>query len=314
MGDGRRGQSPVGRVHFLKGDVMSIRVYCAGKIGKNDWRHELFPELRGIGSEVGIGRTWQPNAQPSFPKAGPERDGFMFAGPYFLGCDHGCYHGPNSHGMAAQDWSSDSHGRACGIRACGSGGDGVDPKVVIYQCLEGIRNADAVFVWLENLTAYGTMAEIGYAYAHQKPIWIYWPGENGSDTPWEPREPWFIEEMAISAHAVPNVQSAWDEFAYVASRMLHVIALQRMPYSEYLQTDHWKALRVQALAAAEYRCQVCNDTAALTVHHRTYERRGFELLSDLIALCRSCHSIFHGSGKLATSELPSTEERRRRAR
>lgn len=41
------------------------------------------------------------------------------------------------------------------------------------------------------------------------------------------------------------------------------------------------------------RLQVCNCNAPLDVHHNTYERRGQERPSDLIALCRPCHEKHH---------------------
>lgn len=71
--------------------------------------------------------------------------------------------------------------------------------------------------------------------------------------------------------------------------------LKSMPYSEYLQSDHWKGLRIKALKKSNFRCQLCNTkTKVLNVHHNTYERRGEEELSDLIVLCEDCHKRHHG--------------------
>jgi 5-methylcytosine-specific restriction endonuclease McrA len=76
--------------------------------------------------------------------------------------------------------------------------------------------------------------------------------------------------------------------------------LRRMDYQEYLQTDHWQALRKLMLEYANYRCQLCNDgTAQLHVHHRTYINRGQEPLSDLIVLCANCHQQFHDKLEVA---------------
>lgn len=69
--------------------------------------------------------------------------------------------------------------------------------------------------------------------------------------------------------------------------------LRTMPYQAYLQTPEWQAKRDQALDKAGHRCQLCNSNDSLNVHHRTYERRGNEELSDLTVLCRACHSLFH---------------------
>lgn len=69
--------------------------------------------------------------------------------------------------------------------------------------------------------------------------------------------------------------------------------LARMPYAEYLKTEHWKVYRNEALERAGNRCQLCNSAGLLHVHHNTYERRGQELPRDLIALCANCHAKFH---------------------
>lgn len=70
--------------------------------------------------------------------------------------------------------------------------------------------------------------------------------------------------------------------------------LRRLSYKDYLKTVHWKAMKDKALARAKHRCQVCNSSEKLNVHHRTYDRLGEEKLSDLTVLCRVCHSKFHG--------------------
>jgi len=69
--------------------------------------------------------------------------------------------------------------------------------------------------------------------------------------------------------------------------------LATMPYGEYLQTPHWKKLAKLIKARSGFRCQVCNHPQNLHAHHRTYERRGHELPSDLVCLCDGCHDIFH---------------------
>ena len=49
------------------------------------------------------------------------------------------------------------------------------------------------------------------------------------------------------------------------------------------------------------KCQLCNKSGELNVHHRTYERRGEESYSDLITLCEDCHTLFHNQGKIVNS-------------
>lgn len=45
---------------------------------------------------------------------------------------------------------------------------------------------------------------------------------------------------------------------------------------EYLTSDHWQQLRERALARAGHRCQVCNRSYSLCLHHRDYDRLGDE--------------------------------------
>jgi hypothetical protein len=72
----------------------------------------------------------------------------------------------------------------------------------------------------------------------------------------------------------------------------------REEYREvYLRSEHWRTVRIGALERAEHRCQVCNTTKQLDVHHRTYERLGMERDADLTVLCRRCHDTFHGNQK-----------------
>jgi hypothetical protein len=69
--------------------------------------------------------------------------------------------------------------------------------------------------------------------------------------------------------------------------------LRTMPYGEYLVSTQWLMRREAKLAAASYRCQICNEPGELQVHHRTYERRGNEHDADLIVLCAVCHGLYH---------------------
>ena len=58
----------------------------------------------------------------------------------------------------------------------------------------------------------------------------------------------------------------------------------------------WKRIRDQMLERAGHACSLCDKTAdnsILDVHHRHYRRHGFELLADLIVLCRECHDRHH---------------------
>lgn len=71
--------------------------------------------------------------------------------------------------------------------------------------------------------------------------------------------------------------------------------LRALPYADYLQTEHWLMMRRLALELAGGRCLLCDSDVEVEVHHRTYERRGYELLRDLVPLCADCHRRHHGT-------------------
>lgn len=142
-------------------------IYLAGKISKNDWRHTILPGLRQRSTELfhgwsgqaysrhllGWGLDWQPIEQGVF--------GMDYVGPFFMGCDHGCAHGPHSHGSAAD----------------GSYGEDISnlSKDVATACYQAIKDCDVFFAWLggdDATTAHGTLVELGYARALNKEIWI----------------------------------------------------------------------------------------------------------------------------------------------
>lgn len=96
---------------------------------------------------------------------------------------------------------------------------------------------------------------------------------------------WRLTDAALVESESPIVQEV------VGQRLLE---LRAMPYDEYLRTPEWKKTRAAALVRADHQCAMDpSHTDPLDVHHRYYERRGGELPSDLIVLCRACHSLHH---------------------
>jgi hypothetical protein len=69
-----------------------LKVYLAGRISKCDWRHKLVLHL-GNNIDGGV-EGWRE------VKELPMIDGNTYVGPFFVGCDHGCYHGANRHGAS----------------------------------------------------------------------------------------------------------------------------------------------------------------------------------------------------------------------
>jgi 5-methylcytosine-specific restriction endonuclease McrA len=66
-------------------------------------------------------------------------------------------------------------------------------------------------------------------------------------------------------------------------------------YRKYLKSAHWKRKKAEFKASERWtgKCERCESTKRLQIHHLTYERLGAERLEDLIALCRECHKKAH---------------------
>lgn len=70
--------------------------------------------------------------------------------------------------------------------------------------------------------------------------------------------------------------------------------LRAMQYEDYLQTPEWKHVIAVIGRVVDGVCELCKEPRRwLDVHHLTYERRGQEWGSDLLALCRPCHYMTH---------------------
>lgn len=69
-------------------------------------------------------------------------------------------------------------------------------------------------------------------------------------------------------------------------------------YEHYLASPEWRERRSVAIRKAGSRCQVCNGSDRLGVHHRTYERLGAEMEDDLTVLCEDCHGLYERHKRL----------------
>lgn len=71
--------------------------------------------------------------------------------------------------------------------------------------------------------------------------------------------------------------------------------IKNMSYADFLKTPYWNAIAENVKKKANYRCQMCNSTENLNVHHRSYQNHGNELhhMEDLICLCKECHTKYH---------------------
>lgn len=130
-----------------------MRIYLAGKIAKNDWRHEVSPWLRSV----------------ELVEELPMEGGHVYVGPFFIGCDHGCGHGPGTHGLGGEHSTCAEYPSRSNVKK---------------RALAGIASADLVFAWLDDVTAFGTIYEIGHAHALGKRVIVGVPESGISPELW----------------------------------------------------------------------------------------------------------------------------------
>lgn len=62
----------------------------------------------------------------------------------------------------------------------------------------------------------------------------------------------------------------------------------------YLQSEHWRYLRLLVLGRAKHKCWLCRYKSIHNdVHHLYYGDIDSNDTSGLIVLCRKCHDLFH---------------------
>lgn len=168
-----------------------IKVYGAGRISTYavaDWRREVFPDLEGLDD------AWFRTNQIA-PKQLPVEGRLEYQGPFYVNCTcgHRCRPDPGTHGSA---------------RACSS--VSVTRRRIVELCREWIRRSDVVFVWLDDVEAYGTLAEVGYAAALGKPVWLAEPTIPSME---QEDELWFVRSMATVTLRAPDPLAAFEIFS-----------------------------------------------------------------------------------------------------
>ena len=130
-----------------------IKVYLAGKIKSNGWRQEI----------VDIRNNFYGDKKNKI-RNGIEiryKNNIYITGPFFLSCDHSCYHGDNSHGVGLNSYN-DCYGLT----------DNFSEDEVKDICLRQIKKSDVIFAYINDDTCYGTLYELGYAKSLGKKIII----------------------------------------------------------------------------------------------------------------------------------------------
>lgn len=197
-----------------------LTVYLAGKISRHDWRALIVERVTDPFRDVWDELDWEVAERAVF-------GAHHYAGPFFVGGRHAQHGftedghgvGANPHAVASKtefilrssianhhdesDCSSCQKCRGNGCYNTDGMPDGtcdawiaIGPATassparseVTAACAAAIRRSDLLFAWIDELDCYGTIAEIGFAAALGKMIWI--AGSRRF------RDMWFVYEQA----------------------------------------------------------------------------------------------------------------------
>lgn len=64
-------------------------------------------------------------------------------------------------------------------------------------------------------------------------------------------------------------------------------------YREYITSDEWKEFRERYYQTHKKECRACGSRRKVCLHHKTYNRLGYERMADVVPLCDNCHSLLH---------------------
>lgn len=153
------------------------KIYLAGKITGDNWRHfisdlESKHYFRALGETIPNGSNCEEYKDIEF-----FADDYIITGPHSIGCDHSCFHR-----MKSKHASTGECVAGVGYR--------IEEEYVYESCIHQIEKSDIVFSYINSLDAFGTFAEIGYAAACKKFIFILFKNEKIAD------DLWFISNMA----------------------------------------------------------------------------------------------------------------------
>ena len=171
----------------------TLLVYLAGKIRKNGWRKIIVPNIRNVAGDVDDIITADPTPTVIH--------GLYMTGPYFIGCDHGCFHGEGSHGVGSNEMSR-----------CGAG---VPSEIVPTVCMRQIRDSNFVFAFIDDASCYGTLCEIGYAIGIGRPVAVMFSSDELE------ADMWFVAESAnilFNTHGALKKSNIKEAHFYLAAQ------------------------------------------------------------------------------------------------
>lgn len=165
-----------------------INVYLAGKISSNGWREKIISMRRDENLS---------NFEYTYDKIKNHKikynDSIDIVGPFFINCDHSCYHGENCHGV--------------GIEKNTCIGEKTFTQSQVYSiCTYQIRKSDIVFAYIDDNTCYGSLFELGYAASLNKPILILYSNKKTM------KDMWFINQSSYHYDIIINYDNIKEAF------------------------------------------------------------------------------------------------------
>ncbi len=165
---------------------MPVSVYLAGKIPTGTWGCRTSQPgkspCRCKDERQCSGYSWRDRIFPNYEQvkepfrgdSGLKVDGYVYAGPSFEGSGHGCY-----------------------------------DHETVSRCFSELYNCDAIFAWIHRPDVHGTMAELGYAKAYNKRIYV---GFDVSRYRTLPETLKFARDISNEWIACTDPRTAWRAF------------------------------------------------------------------------------------------------------
>lgn len=300
-----------------------MKVYLAGKISRDDWRTNLdgYRAFSLDAYDVADDNEENENAKLFETYFGElpvisKHPYIKVTGPFFLSCDHGCYHGNGTHGVGAVQMKKTVFRDLFGPE-CGCAGETFSQSEVARICMNQIRRADMVFAYINCADCFGTLLEIGYAIGIGKPVVTLFKSKALAN------DMWFVRENSNAVFTISdksyalNGKTYVDEAVWIANRVArgetgqalwyfcgdgiteeegkfcadycHLSAKDK--YVEYLKTAWWQKIRLERLKIDGYKCVNCGTEKNIQVHHTDYSNGWFheDPRQDLVTLCKKCH-------------------------
>ena len=127
------------------------RVYFAGKVGKQNYRHALGLQSRDM---TYINKLHHHNERP-----------YIYGGPIIPSCDHGCWHLFFDGCTGFDGGYIYEDGRAYYLEPS-------NHDAIVGATMKQIQQSDFLFAWFDSYDAYGSIAEIGFAAGNGVPVYI----------------------------------------------------------------------------------------------------------------------------------------------